>query len=78
MSSQLKTDRKNNGCYREEMIQSIIYSVDIQNRFPIFSQDIEANVAFQVYIWMEDLKERCKFVKSQTNHSCQRQKGECL
>ena len=38
------------------MIQSVDNCVYIENRFPIFSQDVKANISFQVYIWMVDLR----------------------
>lgn len=41
--------------YREQMVESINNSIDIENRFPIFPQDVEADISFQVNVWMVDL-----------------------
>ena len=37
------------------MIQTIDDGVDVQNRFPVLPQNIEANIAFQINIWMINL-----------------------
>ena len=42
--------------YREKMEESIDNSVDVKNRFPVFTQDVEANVSFQIDIGMINLK----------------------
>jgi len=38
------------------MIQPIYDGVDIQDRIPVFTQNIEAHIAFQVNIGMVNLK----------------------
>ena len=42
--------------YREKMEESIDNSVNVKNRFPVFTQDVEANVSFQIDIGMINLK----------------------
>jgi len=42
--------------YHEEMIQPINDGVDIQDRLPVFTQNIEAYIAFQINIGMVNLK----------------------
>ena len=37
------------------MIQTIDDGVDVQNRFPVLPQNIEANISFQINIWMINL-----------------------
>ena len=46
-----------NCLYREKMEESIDNSVNVKNRFPVFTQDVEANVSFQIVIWMINLQE---------------------
>jgi hypothetical protein len=41
------------------MIHPIDDGVDVQNMFPVLSQNIEANIAFQFNIWMINLHPSC-------------------
>ena len=41
--------------YREKKIQAINNSVDVKNRFPIFTQNVQTYIAFQINIWMVHL-----------------------
>jgi len=41
---------------REKMIQPIDDGVDVQNRFPVLPQNIEANISLQINIWMINLR----------------------
>ena len=54
--------------YREKMEESIDNSVDVKNRFPVFTQDVEANVSFQINIGMINLhkkKQRKQAIRKQ-------------
>ena len=44
--------------YREKMEESIDNSVNVKNRFPVFTQDVEANVSFQINIGMINLHKK--------------------
>jgi hypothetical protein len=41
--------------YRKKKIQAIYDSVDIENRLPIFTQNVQTNISFQINIWMVHL-----------------------
>lgn len=41
--------------YQEEVLKTIYYWIDSEDRFPIFSEDIETNVSLQINIWMINL-----------------------
>ena len=53
--------------YREEMEESIDNSVNVKNRFPVFTQDVEANVSFQINIGMINLKNRIQNIFTYIN-----------
>jgi hypothetical protein len=44
--------------YRKKKIQAIYDSVDIENRLPIFTQNVQTNISFQINIWMVHLQVR--------------------
>ena len=56
-----------NCLYREKMEESIDNSVNVKNRFPVFTQDVEANVSFQINIGMINLKNRIQNIFTYIN-----------
>ena len=58
------------------MEESIDDSVNVKNRFPVFTQDVEANVSFQIDIGMIHLKTEYKQPESEdgANKQCNRRK----
>ena len=42
--------------YQEEILKSVNNSIDCENGFPIFSENIETNVSFKIDIWVINLR----------------------
>jgi hypothetical protein len=51
--------------YRKKKIQAIYDSVDIENRLPIFTQNVQTNISFQINIWMVHLHVHRKWFTGQ-------------
>jgi hypothetical protein len=45
--------------FQEEVLQSNHHGIQVKHRFPVFSEDVQTNVAFEVDIGMIDLKGQC-------------------
>ena len=42
--------------YQEEELQAVYYGADAQDWFPVLAQDVQADVALKVNVWVEDLQ----------------------
>ena len=42
--------------FEEEVLQSNHHRIQVEHGFPVFSKDVQTNVALEVDIWMVDLK----------------------
>ena len=40
----------------EEVLQSVNDGIDGQNRLPILAEDVQANVSFEINVWVVDLR----------------------
>jgi hypothetical protein len=47
--------------FEEEVLQSNHHRIQVEHGFPVFSKDVQTNVALEVDIWMVDLMR--KYVK---------------
>ena len=45
--------------FEEEVLQSNHHRVQVEYGFPVFSKDVQTNVALEVDIWMVDLMRKC-------------------
>ena len=45
--------------FEEEVLQSNHHRIQVEHRFPVFSKDVQTNVALKVDIWVVDLMRRC-------------------
>ena len=45
--------------FEEEVLQSNHHRIQVEHGFPVFSKDVQANVALKVDIWMVDLMRKC-------------------
>ena len=44
--------------FEEEVLQSNHHRIQVEHRFPVFSKDVQTNVALEVDIWVVDLNEK--------------------
>ena len=44
------------GAYQEEVLEAVNDGVDAEDGLPVLPQNVEANIAVQVNIWMKDLQ----------------------
>lgn len=40
---------------QEEILQTDHHGVEVKDRFPILAEDVQANIALQVHVWVIDL-----------------------
>ena len=45
--------------FEEEVLQSNHHRIQVEHRFPVFSKDVQTNVALEVDIWMINLMRNC-------------------
>lgn len=45
--------------FEEEVLQSNHHRIQVEHRFPVFSKDVQTNVALEVDIWMINLMRKC-------------------
>lgn len=45
--------------FEEEVLQSNHHRIQVEYWFPVFSKNVQTNVALEINIWMVDLKRKC-------------------
>jgi hypothetical protein len=43
----------------KQIDEAVNYGIDIQNWFPVFTENVEANISFKVYVWVIDFVYAC-------------------
>ena len=52
--------------FEEEVLQSNHHRIQVEHGFPVFSKDVQTDVALEVDIWMVNLMRKC--VKAACSH----------